>query len=145
VSGSDELIEYLVQKARPYIYTTALPPAVAQATRESLRLVQRDSWRREHLATLVSRFRAAAGQLGLSLAESCTPIQPLIVGDSRRAVALAEGLFRRGLLVRAIRPPTVPAGSARLRITLSAAHKEKHVDRLVEALAEVCAETEGLA
>ncbi|MDX1251351.1 MAG: 8-amino-7-oxononanoate synthase [Gammaproteobacteria bacterium] len=139
VAGSEELIETLIQKARTYIYTTALPPAIAQATRASLKLMRQEGWRREHLHQLVARFRADAQQLGLALPPSQTPIQPLIVGDAARAVALSEALMQRGILISAIRPPTVPEGSARLRITLSAMHNEAQVDRLLEALGEIVA------
>lgn len=139
VAGSEELIETLIQKARTYIYTTALPPAIAQATRASLKLMRQEGWRREHLHQLVARFRAGAQQLGLALPPSQTPIQPLIVGDAARAVALSEALMQRGILISAIRPPTVPEGSARLRITLSAMHNEAQVDRLLEALGEILA------
>jgi 8-amino-7-oxononanoate synthase len=134
VAGSEALIETLIQQARSYIYTTALPPAVAEATRASLRLVQQESWRREKLGALIQRFRRGAAQLGLSLLDSATPIQPLLVGDSACAVQLSEALLDRDIMVSAIRPPTVPAGSARLRITFSAQHEEAQVDRLLAAL-----------
>ncbi|HKJ09850.1 MAG TPA: 8-amino-7-oxononanoate synthase [Gammaproteobacteria bacterium] len=134
VAGSEALIETLIQQARTYVYTTAPPPAVAQATRASLRLVQQDGWRRERLRSLVARFREGASQLGLALTASTTPIQPLRVGDAARALALSDALLEQGVLISAIRPPTVPAGTARLRITLSAAHQESHVDRLLDAL-----------
>ncbi len=137
VAGSEELIETLIQKARTYIFTTATPPALAAATRVSLQLARREEWRREKLRALVRRFRAGAGQLGLSLLESWTPIQPLLVGDAGRAVALSEALRERGILIGAIRPPTVPVGTARLRITFSAAHSEQQVDRLLTALESV--------
>ncbi len=137
VAGSEALIETLIQTARTYIFTTATPPALAAATRVSLRLARQEEWRREKLRALVGRFRAGAGQLGLSLLESWTPIQPLLVGDAGRAVALSEALRQRGILIGAIRPPTVPVGTARLRITFSAAHSEQQVDRLLEALESV--------
>jgi 8-amino-7-oxononanoate synthase len=135
VAGSEELIEFLIQQARTYIYTTALPPAVAEATRASLRVVQAESWRREHLKALVARFRSGAAALGLKLLPSSTPIQPLILGESAQALAASRQLRARGILIPAIRPPTVPAHSARLRITFSAAHSLEQVDRLLEALA----------
>lgn len=134
VAGSEELIETLIQFARPYIYTTSQPPAVACATLQSLRLLREEGWRREHLCRLIERFRAGAAALGLQLMDSRTPIQPLLVGDSQRAMQLSAKLRERGLLVGAIRPPTVPAGTARLRITLTAAHDEAQVDRLLEGL-----------
>ncbi len=139
VAGSEELIETLIQQARSYIYTTALPPAIAEAARMSLKLSQSEQWRREHLFSLVAYFRKGATQLGLPLSPSATPIQPLIVGESEQALTLSEKLYARGIVISAIRPPTVPKGQARLRITLSAAHSEQHVDRLLEILAEVVA------
>ncbi|MFP5427290.1 MAG: 8-amino-7-oxononanoate synthase [Gammaproteobacteria bacterium] len=136
VAGSEELIEALVQFARPYIYTTSQPPALACATLKSLELLRRESWRREHLAALIRQFRQGAEQIGLQLMDSPTPIQPILIGDSARALRLSRMLRERGLLVTAIRPPTVPAGSARLRVTLSAAHSEAQVQLLLNALAE---------
>jgi 8-amino-7-oxononanoate synthase len=135
VAGAADLIEFLIQRARTYIYTTALPPALAEATRAALRLAREESWRRERLAALVRRFRAGAEQLGLALGASSTPIQPVILGGNDAAVRAGLRLAESGFLVGAIRPPTVPAGSARLRITFSAGHEEVHVDRLLEALA----------
>ncbi len=137
VAGDEALIETLINKARPYIYTTAMPPAVAEATRASLRLVQSEGWRREKLHTLIARFRDGATQLGLRLMESITPIQPLLVGNAHEALHLSEALLDKGILISAIRPPTVPEGTARLRITLSAAHSEEQVERLLAALEEV--------
>jgi 8-amino-7-oxononanoate synthase len=134
VAGSDALIETLIQRARSYIYTTATPPAIAEATRTSLALARREDWRREHLQALIARFRTGANQLGIPLSESPTPIQPLIAGSSHQALAWAAELEARGILVGAIRPPTVPEGSARLRVCLSAAHTETMVDRLLDAL-----------
>jgi 8-amino-7-oxononanoate synthase len=137
VAGSDSLIEYLVQKARTYIYTTALPPAVAAATRAALRLIDEESWRRERVLGHVQRFRAAAGAAGIQLAESGAPIQPIILGSAARALAASDALWQRGIWVTAIRPPTVPEDSARLRVTFSAAHRDSDLDRLVESLAAV--------
>ena len=134
VAGSSELIETLVQRARSYIYTTAAPPALAEATRTSLAIARREAWRRERLQTLIQRLRAGAAQLGLPLADSSTPIQPLMAGNAARALAWGQGLESAGILVTPIRPPTVPEGTARLRITLSAAHTESDVDRLLDAL-----------
>jgi 8-amino-7-oxononanoate synthase len=136
VAGDMELVEYLIQKARSYIYTTALPPAVAAATRESLRLLEEESWRRDRLHALIRRFRAGAESLGIPLLPSATPIQPILVGDNRRAVAAGEWLLQKGFWISAIRPPTVPDGTARLRLTLSAAHEDAAVDALLAALAE---------
>jgi 8-amino-7-oxononanoate synthase len=136
VAGSEELIETLVQFARPYIYTTSQPPALACATLKSLELLRSEHWRREHLNVLIKRFRQGAQAIGLELMDSATPIQPILIGDSGRALQLSQLLRERGLLVTAIRPPTVPAGSARLRVTLSAAHSLAQLELLLEALAE---------
>lgn len=134
VAGSNDLIEYLIQTARTYIFTTAMPAAVAEATRASLRLAAAESWRREKLRALVARFQEGAREIGLTLMDSETPIQPVVVGDNERTVTVSQHLLEHGLLVPAIRPPTVPAGTARLRVTLSAAHTEEQVDRLLKAL-----------
>lgn len=134
VAGSEELIEFLIQKARTYVYTTALPPAIAEATRTSLRLAQTESWRREKLQHLISRFRKGATELGLSLMPSITPIQPLVIGDADAAMHASQKLLKHGIFVSAVRPPTVPEGTARLRITFSASHSENDVDRLLSAL-----------
>jgi 8-amino-7-oxononanoate synthase len=135
VAGSADLIEYLIQRSRTYIYTTALPQAVAEATRASLRLVREESWRREKVSALVRRFRTGATQIGLRLMVSDTPIQPVVIGDNESAVRASDVLLSAGFLVAAIRPPTVPAGTARLRFTFTAEHTETQVDRLLEALA----------
>lgn len=140
VIGDEVLIESLVQQARNYIYTTATPPAVAAAALTGLRLVREEPWRRQQLTDLISRFRQGAQQLGLPLLESDTPIQPLLVGEASRAMALSDALLARGMLVSAIRPPTVPAGTSRLRITLTAGHSAAQVDHLLEALATVWAD-----
>ncbi len=145
VAGSDELIEYLIQFARTYIYTTALPPAIAHASLAALRLVRDGHERRERLHGLCRRFIEGAKQLGLPLAThltgagqaACVPIIPLILGDNQRTLAASKALEDRGILVTAIRPPTVPAGSARLRITLCANHTKTQVDQLLEALSSV--------
>ncbi|CAM3645645.1 8-amino-7-oxononanoate synthase [Pseudomonas wadenswilerensis] len=136
VAGSEELIECLIQFARPYIYTTSQPPALACATLRSLELLRSEHWRREHLAALIQQFRSGAEQIGLQLMDSFTPIQPILIGDSARALRLSQMLRERGLLVTAIRPPTVPTGSARLRVTLSAAHSPAQVQLLLNALAD---------
>lgn len=135
VAGSDALVETLLQTARTYIYTTALPPAVAAATRESLRVLEGEPWRRTRVLQHVAQFRHEAAGLGLRLMDSATPIQPIVLGSEAAALAASDALRSRGLWVPAIRPPTVPAGSARLRITFSAAHGAADVDRLLEALA----------
>ncbi len=136
VAGSEELIETLIQFARPYIYTTSQPPAVACATLKSLELLRAESWRRDHLNSLITRFRQGAAEIGLTLMDSPTPIQPILVGSSERALKLSAALRDRGVLVGAIRPPTVPAGSARLRVTFSASHSAAQVERLLDILAE---------
>ncbi len=136
VAGSEALIETLIQFARPYIYTTSQPPAVACATLKSLELLRSEGWRREHLNRLIARFRAGAAEIGLILMDSPTPIQPILVGSSERALKLSAALRERGILVGAIRPPTVPAGSARLRVTFSASHSEAQLERLLAVLAE---------
>ncbi|MDD0973369.1 8-amino-7-oxononanoate synthase [Pseudomonas fontis] len=136
VAGSEDLIESLIQFARPYIYTTSQPPALACATLQSLQLLRDEQWRREHLDNLIRQFRLGAEQIGLQLMDSFTPIQPIMIGDAARAVRLSQMLRERGLMVTAIRPPTVPAGSARLRVTLTAAHSEAQVQLLLNALAE---------
>ncbi|MGH8258864.1 MAG: aminotransferase class I/II-fold pyridoxal phosphate-dependent enzyme [Steroidobacteraceae bacterium] len=139
VAGSRELIETLMQRARSYIYTTALPHAVAAATHAALEVAQRESWRRERVLALTQRFRSAARGRGLPLTSSSTPIQPIVLGSAEAALAMSRRLDEAGLWVAAIRPPTVPARTARLRITLSAAHTEEQVDALVEALVEALA------
>lgn len=139
VAGDANLIEYLMQKARSYIYTTALPQVLAAATRRAMELSDEESWRRERVLALAQRFRKGAEQLGLPLAVSGTPIQPVIIGRSENALKAQEKLLEKGFWVAAIRPPTVPADTARLRVTLSAAHSEAQVDRLLDALDQVCA------
>jgi len=134
VAGSDDLIETLVQKARSYIYTTALPSAVAEATRTSLRLVKQADDRREKLQVLIKRFRSGADQLGMTLPDSQTPIQPIVLGTAVQALSVSRQLASAGILVTAIRPPTVPEGSARLRITFSASHSTQDVDQLLTVL-----------
>jgi 8-amino-7-oxononanoate synthase len=137
VAGSELLIDALVQGARNYIYTTALPPAMAAASLEALALVKEEGWRRQHLQDLTARFRRGAQQISLPLMDTNSPIQPLLVGDSEQAMAYSAALRQRGLLIGAIRPPTVPAGTARLRITFSAAHSEQQVDFLLQQLEAV--------
>ena len=137
IAGSKDLIELLIQKARTYIYTTALPQPVAAATRRALKLVDEESWRRERVLALTARFRSAARQLDLPLSVSDTPIQPVVLGAPEAALSAQKALFEAGFWVVAIRPPTVPAGSARLRITLSAAHTDDQVDALVETLGRI--------
>ena len=171
VAGSNELIELLMQKARSYIYTTALPQPVAAASRKALEIAQRETWRRERVLALTARFRSGAQQIGVPVtgaevatrvramsaaevgtpsrpddavpmlhrSQPLTPIQPILLGSSEAALQAQRELLEAGFCVIAIRPPTVPRGSARLRVTLSAAHTEAQVDSLVEALSRVCA------
>jgi 8-amino-7-oxononanoate synthase len=134
VAGSEELIETLIQSARSYIYTTATPPALAEATLASLDITRRENWRRERLAEWIERFRTGAARIGLNLMDSPTPIQPILAGSAEQALAWSAALEAAGLLVTAIRPPTVPEGTARLRVTLSAAHTADDIDRLLAAL-----------
>jgi 8-amino-7-oxononanoate synthase len=134
VAGSEDLIETLIQEARTWIYTTAPPPAIAVATLAAVRLAETQGWRRAHLQTLVQRFRAGAAQLGLHLCDSATPIQPVVAGTPQAALHWSRALREAGILITAIRPPTVPQGTSRLRITFSATHSAAQVDRLLDTL-----------
>ncbi|MGH8150985.1 MAG: 8-amino-7-oxononanoate synthase [Steroidobacteraceae bacterium] len=134
IAGSEALIELLMQRARSYIYTTALPHALAAATRAALTVAQEESWRRERVLALTERFRNAARQLDLPLTDSRTPIQPIVVGSAEAALRASRALMQAGFWVAAIRPPTVPRGTARLRVTFSADHSEPQVDALVDVL-----------
>lgn len=136
VAGSEELIEYLIQTARTWIYTTAMPTAIAAASLASLKIVEEEIWRREKLATLIQQFKQGAQQLGLQLMPSDSAIQPIMIGSAAQTVQLSKKLRKHGILVSAIRPPTVPQDTARLRITLSALHTEQEVKRLLDALSE---------
>ncbi len=140
VAGEDALIETLIQRSRNYIFTTAMPSALAVATMKSLEIAMAEDWRREHLVALIGRFRDGTRDLGFDLMPSTSPIQPLVVGDPARALSLSRALLQRGLLIGAIRPPTVPEGTSRLRVTLTAAHRVADVDRLLEALASLSTE-----
>jgi len=140
VAGSEALIETLIQFARTYMYTTALPPAVAAATRAGLRIIAGEPERRAHLQTLIARFRQGCETLNCELLPSSTPIQPLVIGNAERALSVSEKLEQKGFWLTAIRPPTVPQESARLRVTLSAGHRTDQVDALLVALAEVIGE-----
>lgn len=135
VAGDVDLVEHLAGNARPYIYTTALPPPQAAAALAAVKLARREHWRREKLAALVQRFRDGMATRGFDLPDSATPIQPVPCGDNARALDMAARLEADGFRVAAIRPPTVPEGRARLRVTLCAAHGEDQVDALVHALA----------
>ena len=136
VAGSETLIETLIQRSRHYIYTTAMPAALAVATLESLRISRAEEWRRTRLAEHIAQFRQGARQLGLQLLPSATPIQPVIIGAAAATMQIGAALEARGVLVGAIRPPTVPVGTARLRITFSALHESADIDSLLAALAE---------
>jgi len=132
VAGSEELIETLIQFCRLYIYTTAISPAQAEAIRTSLKIIQKDNWRRQYLAQLISRFRAHCDDLGLTTMASSTPIQAVVIGDVSKTVQASEQLMQEGVFVSAIRPPTVPAGTARLRVTFSALHTETQFQKLLD-------------
>ncbi|MFN2362533.1 MAG: 8-amino-7-oxononanoate synthase [Marinobacter sp.] len=136
VAGPQVLMDYLVQKARTYIYTTAMPPAIAAATCTSLDLIEQEDTRRHHLQSLITEFRRQTAAMGYELMPSRTPIQPIMVGDNWSALALSQALEEQGLLVTAIRPPTVPAGEARLRVTFSAAHSRDDLAKLLAGLRE---------
>jgi 8-amino-7-oxononanoate synthase len=139
VAGDEALIEWLLQKTRSYIFATAAPALLASALRASLRVIREDEWRRAHLQRLIARLQKGLAESlqgsGWQLPASQTAIQPLLIGANDQALAVMEGLRSRGIWVPAIRPPTVPEGTARLRIALSAAHSEADVDQLVDALA----------
>jgi 8-amino-7-oxononanoate synthase len=134
--GSGDVIGHIAETARPYLFSTAPAPAMASAMRASLQLIRTQPWRRAKLASLVARFRRGASALGLPLQESFTPIQPIVLGENTRALAVSKSLEAQGYLVTAIRPPTVPEHQARLRITFSVDHREQDVDGLLQALAE---------
>ena len=134
--GDAALIQHISETARPYIYTTALPPAQAAAALAAVKLARREQWRRDRLQESIAHFRAGAQKLGLPLLPSDTPIQPLVCGDDRNATAMSAALEQAGFWVAAIRPPTVPEGSARLRITLTTGHDRLQIDALLHALAQ---------
>lgn len=136
VAGEEDLIDYLIQFARPYIYTTALPPALAEAMLGNLERLKNPALR-NHLDGNIAYFKQKAQALGLNLMPSGSPIQPLLIGDEGTALSISNALEERGLWVTAIRPPTVPQGSSRLRITLTAAHSEQQIDSLMNALDEL--------
>ncbi|WP_137937072.1 8-amino-7-oxononanoate synthase [Chitinivorax sp. B] len=137
VAGNAELIEWLVQRARTYIYTTAQPPMLAATLLKSLELIEREEWRRERLHEVINQLKAGLSGLPWSLMPSDTPIQPLVIGDNGDALRVTEALRDMGLWVPAIRPPTVPPGTARLRISLSAAHVSEDIDKLCAALQQL--------
>jgi 8-amino-7-oxononanoate synthase len=134
VAGDEIYIESLIQFARTYIYTTALPPAVAATTRAAIDVMKTEPDRRDTVHRNVEYFRNRVSQIGLQLGDSQTPIQPLILGTASAALQASQLLEKNGIRVSAIRPPTVPMGSARLRITLTASHSMEDIDRLVDIL-----------
>lgn len=136
VAGSKIIIESLIQFARPYIYTTALPAAIVEATRASLKLLQHEHWRRDHLFSLIKKFKQGAAQLNLPLLPSDTPIQSIVIGDADRAANITLRLKQLGILVALVRPPTVPTNTSRLRLSLNANHTEKDIEHLLGALGE---------
>jgi len=138
VAGATEVIETVLQRARTYAYTTAAPALLAAAVEASLELIRKEGWRRERLRRLIAALKQSLHGAEPALAPSDTPIQPLIIGANSEAVAASAALRERGILAPAIRPPTVPEGTARLRISLSAAHNEEDIARLAAALREVC-------
>jgi len=143
IAGSEELIEYLIQTARSHIFTTAMPAAIAVATLTSLEIIQKETWRREKLQRLIKRFKQGAREQGIALMPSDTAIQPIMIGSSEKAVAMSQHLLNKGLLVSAIRPPTVAVNTARLRVTLSASHSEAMVDELLQKLGAIWLPVEG--
>jgi 8-amino-7-oxononanoate synthase len=134
VAGSESLIETLIQTARTYIFTTAMPVATAAATLASLNIVQSEPLRRARLHDLVKYFKDQAAAIGIDLMDSPTPIQCIICGENKAAVDMSEKLWQAGFLVTAIRPPTVPEGTARLRVTLSSEHTVEQIDQLFDCL-----------
>ena len=134
VAGDENLIELLIQKARSYVYSTAIPSAIAAATMKSVEIVKKEQWRRDHLTDLINIFRDGARSLGFQISDSISPIQPLLVGNPERAMKLSSVLEDAGILISAIRPPTVPEGTSRLRITLTAAHTVGNIEKLLESL-----------
>jgi 8-amino-7-oxononanoate synthase len=134
VAGSEDLVEYLMQTARTFIYTTAMPPSIAAATQISLKIIAKDTWRREKLIALINLFKQGAKELGITLMPSDTPIQPIMLGSTELALKVSQDLSDQGILVTAIRPPTVPDGFSRLRVTFSANHTEQNVQQLLNGL-----------
>lgn len=139
VAADEAIIDTLIQHARTYIYTTAQPAAVAAATLTSLQIVQTETWRQTQLQANIHQFRQGALSLGLKVMPSDTPIQPILIGDDQRAFNMGKALEALGVLVGVVRAPTVPANTARLRVTLSAAHTEADVTKLLSALETTCA------
>ncbi len=136
IAGSEELIEYLIQTARCYIYTTAMPAAIAAASSTSLKLLKQENWRQQALHKNIDYFKLLAAQAELNLLKSNTAIQPVMIGDTKTAADISQQLLNKGLHVAAIRPPTVPENTARLRVTLRADHSRQDIEQLVEALSQ---------
>ncbi len=134
VAAKQEIIEWLIQRAHSYIYTTALPPAIAEATRTSLQLIKTESWRRENLQELIEYFRESCKRKNITFSDSFTPIQPIIIGNSEDTLKVSEELLKSGILVPAIRPPTIPQNTARLRVSLCTLHTKEHINQLTHAL-----------
>ncbi len=137
VAAQEDIIETLIQSAHSYIYTTATPPLLSHALLTSLKLIEQDEWRREALARNIAQLKEGLQSSRWKLFPSSTPIQPLLMGDNVEAMRISKGLRERGILVPAIRPPTVPQGTARLRISLSAAHQSRDIHCLTQALNEL--------
>ena len=137
VAADKDVIETLTQQSRTFVYTTAQPAAVAAASLASLALVKSENWRREKLQTLIEQFRKGVTELGLATMNSLTPIQPIMIGDDKKAVVIGQELESRGFLLGVVRTPTVPMGSARLRVTLSTNHTEQNIQQLLEVLEDV--------
>ncbi len=134
VAGSEDLIETLIQTARCYVYTTAMPAAIAEAARISLQLLQQEDWRQQALIGNIALFKNLAKDAGLNVLESNTAIQPVMIGGSKRALEVSDGLLSKGLHVAAIRPPTVAENTARLRVTLRADHTPEDIAQLVDGI-----------
>ena len=134
VAAKQEIIEWLIQRAHSYIYTTALPPAIAEATRASLEIIKEENWRRENLSELITYFKTSCKQVGIKTTNSTTAIQPIIIGNKENTLKVSEQLLKNDILVPAIRPPTVPKNTSRLRISLCATHTNSHLDQLVDSL-----------
>lgn len=140
VAGTNNLIESLIQFARTYIYDTAIPPAIASALYAGLQVIKKEPWRREKLAYLINYFKQQANMRNLTFLPSVTPIQSFVIGDAKTALSISEKLLSRGFVVVAIRPPTVPQNTSRLRISLNCLHTEKQINDLLDNLAEIYAQ-----
>jgi 8-amino-7-oxononanoate synthase len=134
IAGSEELIETLIQQARTYVYTTAMPAAIAEATRSSLKIIRSDNEQLHKLNSNIAYFKKCCQQNDLNIETSLTAIQPLLIGEDEKTIKISQQLFEQGLLVTAIRPPTVAKGTSRLRITLSAEHHKNHIEQLITTL-----------